>query len=338
MHEPEDRLPVSILTGFLGSGKTTLLNKLLAHPEMGETAVIVNEFGEIGIDNALMVGASDQVLLLESGCLCCTMRGELIETLGELLSKRQQGLVPAFVRIVIETTGLADPAPILQALMTDLLLLNHFRMGTVATVVDAVHGVRTLDEHPEAVCQVALADCLLISKTDLNPAGLAELEARLQLLNPAAHRHAILFGEIDPHRLFGNLQFDPARKAADVDAWLKSYGQTAITNQADQAIESPPHHHRIRSYSIRSDVPLVWESVAEWLDDLALVHGDRLLRVKGLLHIVGQEEPVLIQGVRKLFHPPIALPDWPDDDHSSRLVFIVQGLDRDTLLAGAPFR
>lgn len=328
----EDRLPVSIITGFLGSGKTTLLNRLLRHPAMGESAVVVNEFGEVGIDNALLVASSDQVVLMESGCLCCTIRGDLIETLGELMAKRKSGAVPSFRRVVIETTGLADPAPILQALMSDLTMLNHFRLGQVVTVVDGYHGARTLDAQPEAVKQAAMADRLVLSKGDLVPRGVLErLIGRLRRLNPIAPVIEALQGDVDPGRLFGSAGFDIAEKTAEVRSWLAAeHGTHPHSHDRNR------HDADIQAHAFAFDEPLAWEALAGWLDRLALEHGEDLLRVKGLVNVRGQQEPVVIQGVHHLFHPPSTLARWPDDDHRSRLVFIVRHLGRTELAVGAP--
>jgi len=321
----DDRLPLSVLTGFLGGGKTTLLNRLLRHPDMGETAVVVNEFGEIGIDNALLVGSSDQVLLLESGCLCCAVRGDLLHTLGELMAKRKAGAVPPFRRVVIETTGLADPAPILQSLMTDTMMLNHFRLAPVVTVVDGYHGARALDEHAEAVKQVALADRLVLTKADIATAGaIAALRVRLSALNPAAPLIDAVQEDFVPEALFGATDFSAGGKLAELQLWLEAHSGSQV------------HARDIRAHCLSFDAPLGWESVAQWLDQLALDHGEQLLRVKGLLNVRGQEEPVVIHGVHHLFHPPSTLPAWPDGDRRSRLVFIVRNLEKAALLAGAP--
>jgi G3E family GTPase len=299
--------------------------------------VIVNEFGEIGIDDALVVSSSDQVILLASGCLCCTSRGDLVDTLGDLMGKRERGEIPPFMRVVVETTGLADPAPILQGLMTDLMLLNHFRMGHVVTVVDCYHGAKTLDQHIEAVKQAAVADCIVLSKGDIAaPGAVAELRTRLRRLNPVASIIEAVMGEVEPTLLFGSTGFDIAEKTAEVRSWLAVEAPAHGHDEHGHGHDPNRHDERIRAHCLTFAAPLDWESVAGWLDQLANEHGENLLRVKGLLNVSGQDEPVVIQGVHHLFHPPSTLPAWPDADRRSRLVFIVRDLDRAAIEAGAP--
>jgi G3E family GTPase len=326
----DDRLPVTVLTGFLGSGKTTLLNAWLQTTDLANAAVIVNEFGEIGIDHALIASSNDNTIELSTGCLCCTVRGDLVDTLRELQVRRAKGEVRAFDRVVIETTGLADPAPVIQALMT-IPVVRRFRLRQVVTTVDAVHGVRTLDRHPESVKQAAVADDIVITKLDIAGASAGDIKSRLRQLNPGARVHHSSPGHIPtPAELAGADIYDPATKSADVLRWLN----------AEAYADEPRHdgHHRhdvsrhsadIGSFCLEFSEPLHWEHVANWLDALVLAHGDDLLRVKGILAIVGRERPIVVQAVQRLFHPPFELPAWPGRDRTSRLVFITRGLTRD---------
>ena len=324
----ETRIPVAVITGFLGSGKTTLLNRLIRHPEIGETAVIVNEFGEIGIDHALIEHSEEDTILLSSGCLCCTVRGDLVDTLGRLSLRRLHGEVPAFRRVVIETTGLADPAPIVQTLMSQPVS-TRYRLDSVVATADAVNGSATLDNHGEAVKQAAVADRIVLTKTDLAPAAAADgLRDRLRELNPAA---PLLDGreEMHPSLIFGGALFDPASKTVDVQAWLSA-----------EAYQAPTHHHhhdvnrhddRVRAFCLAFDAPFAWNELAAWLDLLASYKGEQLLRVKGLVNVAGQDGPVVIHAVQHLFHPPVVLAAWPDPDRRSRIVFITRDLGREVV-------
>jgi G3E family GTPase len=341
MDAAAERLPVSVLTGFLGSGKTTLLARLLKHPQMGETAVVINEFGEVGLDHALVARASEDVVLLDSGCLCCTVRGDLVTALRDLFLKRVRQQVPEFRRVVIETSGLADPAPILQTLMSDPLLSARYALDGVIATVDAMTGAATLDRQPESVKQAAMADRLLLTKTDLAPAhSVAMLERRLHRLNPAAPPLRVTFGAIAPDSLFNAGLYDPERKSPDVRRWLHeaAYAPPAPSHdhhhddghehehEHDHAHDLHRHDDRIGSFCLTFDRPLDWDRVARAFDLLAAQRGEDLLRVKGILAVQGTEQPVVIHGVQHLFHPPVLLDAWPDDDRRSKIVFITRDL------------
>lgn len=328
----DDRLPVMLLTGFLGSGKTTLLNAWLRTTDLENAAVIVNEFGEVGIDHALIASSSDNMIELSTGCLCCTVRGDLVDTLRELTEKRARGEVRAFDRLVIETTGLADPGPVIQALMT-LPVAKRYRLRQVVTTIDAVHGLSTLDRHPEALKQAAVADEIVITKTDLSGGTPDALERRIQTLNPGATHHVSSLDEMPlPSELAKADVYDPATKGDAVMSWLNAEAYT--DNNAGE--EGHHHHHdvnrhsdEIGSFVLEYTEPLDWEHVANWLDALVIAHGEDLLRVKGILNIAGRKEPIVVQAVQHLFHPPITLPEWPTSDHRSQIVFITRGLTRE---------
>jgi|TARA_B100002003_G_scaffold197688_1_gene188194 G3E family GTPase len=326
-----DSLPVSVITGFLGSGKTTLLNRLIQHPGMDKTAVVINEFGEIGIDNMLVESVDDDVVLMSSGCLCCTIRGELVDTLKSLYTRRAKQEIPDFERLVIETTGLADPAPILHTLMADPFLMGRYRLDGVIATVDGVLAMDTMERHMEAVKQAAVADRIVISKTDLADAdAIAALEGHLRGLNPAADIHRVVSGDIDPARLFNAGLYDPESKTLDVQRWLRTeaYDENAARNH-DHGHDVNRHDGQIQAYCVYLEERLPWEQLASWLELLTTYRGDDILRIKGMLNVAESETPIVVHGVQHMFHPPVQLDAWPDDDHRSRIVFITRDLGRD---------
>lgn len=314
-----ERIPVAVITGYLGSGKTTLLNHLLRQPAMADSAVIVNELGEIGVDHLLVEQIDGETVLLQSGCICCTVRSDLETTLRGLLAKAREGTIPAFVRVLVETTGIADPAPICQLLLNNPLLTHWFALDAVVTTVDALHGEQQLAARAEARKQVALADRVLVTKGDL-VAGetLDPLEGRLVALNPTAPRFRVVQGEIAADRLLGGSTANPVHRVAEL---------------AEALVGHLPHHahsHGIAAYAFSFATPLPWPRVQRWLAALRAHHGERLLRVKGILDLEGETAPVVVQGVHHVFHPPVHLAAWPDGERHSRLVLITDGLDRAT--------
>ena len=325
----DDRLPVMLLTGFLGSGKTTLLNAWLRTTDLENAAVIVNEFGDVGIDHALIASSSDNMIELSTGCLCCTVRGDLVDTLRELTEKRARGEVREFDRLVIETTGLADPGPVIQALMT-LPVAKRYRLRQVVTTVDAVHGLSTLDRHPEALKQAAVADEIVITKTDMTGGTPDDLSEQLHGLNPGANIHVSSVDRMPmPQDLTKADIYDPAAKGDEVLSWLTVDAYSSDRHDHDHHLDVNRHSSEIGSFCLEFADPLEWEHVANWLDALVMAHGEDLLRVKGILNIAGRDKPIVVQAVQQLFHPPVALPEWPDNDHRSQIVFITRGLSRE---------
>lgn len=347
----QSRIPVSILTGFLGAGKSTLLNRLLKDPAMKDAAVIINEFGEVGIDHLLVETSNDAVVELADGCLCCTVRGELVDTLAELIDGMQTGKVKPLSRVVIETTGLADPAPVMQSVMGHPSIAQHFDLDGVVTVVDAVNGLSTIDAFPEAYKQVAVADRLILTKKTLaDEAAVSAITQRLRTLNPRA---PITDGDADDAgsaAMLINGLYDASSKIADVDRWLKDEMAAAgdhhhhhhhhhhHQHHHDHHHDHGHHHHHhhdvnrhgasIRSYSILHDEPIDPMAINMFVDLLRSTHGEKLLRMKAIVALTDRpDKPLVLHGVQSIFHPPVRLPSWPEgSDRKTRLVLITRDL------------
>ena len=338
-------LPVNVVTGFLGSGKTTLLRRLLASPRLAATAVLVNEFGEVGLDHHLLESVSESMVLLDNGCVCCAVRDDLRSALLDLHGRRERGEAPRYDRVVIESSGLADPAPVLHTLTADPVIRHHYRPGAVVTVVDVVHGDAQLDRYPESVKQVALADRVVLTKTDMAGPGVeSRLRGRLRAMNPTA-----------PVRVGGGL-VDGGRAAmaevtADAVSLLVEDVHRADSRQAEAerwlapvgGPEAAPHRHTgdVTSFCIETDEPMDWTVFGIWLGMLLHRHGEDVLRVKGIVDVPELDGPVLLNAVQHTVHPPAHLPAWPGTRgrengreaprRGTRIVFIVRGLDRERI-------
>lgn len=309
--------PVNLITGFLGSGKTTLLQRLLADPALADTAVLINEFGEVGLDHHLLDRIDDTMVLLPSGCLCCTIRGELSAAIRDLHGRRERGEVPSFRRLAVESTGLADPFPILSTVQADPVLRHHFRWGNVVTAIDAVNGGSQLDRRVESVKQAAVADRLVLTKSDLVTAAQAEaLVSRLRAINPSAPLVRAAEEPIDADALLAHDLFATATRAEAARRWF-----------AEEPVQ-PAHGAGVHAFALALDEAVDWTRFGLWLTMLLNRHGEKVLRVKGMLDVEGSATPVAIHGVQHLVHPPVHMAAWPDEARRSRLVFIVDGLER----------
>jgi G3E family GTPase len=324
-------IPAVILTGFLGSGKTTLLNSMINDPLLANACFVINEFGDVGIDHLLVARADETVVEMSSGCLCCTIRGDLIDTLGDLLAKRARGEIKAFDRIVVETTGLAEPAPIIHTFMKSPELLNAVQLQGVITVVDGFNGEATLNQHPEAVKQVAVADRIVLTKLDLlegkeGEDALFSIITRMRKLAPSARLLTTHRGEATAERLFNMGLYNPATKSVDVAAWLAA--------EAVERHEHAHHHHdvsrhgdAIRAFTFTDTRAISPQGLELFIALLTSYHGPKLLRLKGLILVDDDPaRPVVVHGVQHVFHPPARLDSWPDGKRETRLVVIVDGI------------
>jgi G3E family GTPase len=337
---PAEPIPLNVLTGFLGAGKTSLLNRLIADPALAETAVIINEFGDVGLDHLLVREIRDGVVLLQSGCLCCTLRGDLVDALEQLLRDLDNGRA-TFRRVILETTGLADPAPVLQTAMAHPYLAMRYRLDGVITVIDAINGDATLDAHLEAVKQAAVADRIVLSKTDLldtpeQRAASERLRARLHALNPAAPILDAAAGEATPARLLSAGLYDPARKIPDVARWLavEAYEHSHAHGHDHHHHDVNRHDERIRSFSLVTNLAVPAAVFDMFLDLVRSMHGPNLLRLKGIVKLADTPgSPLVIHGVQHVFHPPVRLAAWPDRDTRTRIVLITRDLEPQTIRA-----
>lgn len=343
------RVPVTLLTGFLGAGKTTLLNHLIRDPEAGRIAVIMNEFGDAGLDHDLIEEATEETILMQSGCLCCSIRGDLLKTLGKLIARRDHGDL-TFDRVVIETTGIADPGPILHSLVVDNIVASRFRMDGVVTLADAATGSKTLEKQTEAVNQIAMADLVVMSKTDLVTANeLARFEAQLADTNGSAQRIQAEHGRVPAGVLFGLSAMRPSASSGDISDWLglnqpkpdplagiSGFGPRPNKPAAlplTQTVSHAQHDHRINSASIEVEDPIPANVFDFWLDTLIALKGPDILRMKGIVHVEDMDWPFVFHGVQHIFDAPVPLKSWSGKDTTSRVVVIARDTDKSDLEA-----
>ena len=323
MDHAANTVPVTIITGFLGSGKTTVLNHLLRLPSLADTVVIVNEFGAVGLDHLLIEQAIEDAVLLKNGCICCTVRGDIADTLDTLWQRRDAGEIPPFRRIAIETTGLADPAPVAHALLAEPSARYACRLDGIVTTVDALHGALQLGRQPEARRQVAMADRIMLTKTDLaNAKQVAETEARIAALNATAPRRHVIAGNVNANDVF-DLGPDAGAPDARMEQWLRPLDSGGHVGHHHLPFR---HAEEIGSVVLRRDQPIAWPSLQRWLQSVLSLRGDSVLRLKGLVWLQGESRPIVLQGVHHVLHPPVYLERQIQPQGTSRIVLITRGL------------
>ncbi|SDY37028.1 GTP-binding protein [Nitrosomonas sp. Nm33] len=341
-------IPVTLLTGYLGSGKTTILNHIMQQSMMADTLVIINEFGEIALDHLLVVHSTDNVVMeMGSGCLCCTIRSDLVKTLQDLTWRFSRNGKRQFHRVLIETTGLADPTPIIHTLMTNLQISSRYRLDGIVATIDMATGNHTLSTYNEAIKQAAIADCLLLTKADLvTPQNKTDLLQRLNVINPAASRWQVAHGQIEAEKLLDLGLFSTQEKTPDVERWLREEAYLAdVANKPrhDEQGHTEDHHDHdshvhdinrhddhVRAYCFTTDQPVI-KQIYPTLLDLLFCMGSNILRIKGILNIQGNDHPMVLHGVQHILHPLVPLPAWPGEDRRSKIVFITRDIERETV-------